>query len=376
MKLEFTPQQQQAQASFREFVDAEIVPLADQIDQQEQTPPELIKKVAAQGYLSAALPIDCGGGGMDMITYGLLNEEVGRGCSSIRSLMTVHNMVAQSLVKWGSEPQKARWLPSLANGSLIGAFGLTEPNIGSNAGGVETTAELDGDHYRLNGKKIWITYGQIADIYLIFARCKNMPTAFLVERDSPGFNVTPITGMLGTRGSMLAELEMVDCRIPAQNLLGAIGFGVAYVATSALDYGRYTVAWGCVGIAQACLEASLKYSSERKQFEHYLKDYQLIQHMITDMIAHVKAARLLCLQAGYLKDIGDPNALVETSLAKYFASTTATKTALDAVQIHGALGCSSRSSVQRYLRDAKIMEIIEGSSQIQQQMIARQAYRF
>jgi glutaryl-CoA dehydrogenase (non-decarboxylating) len=375
MKLELIPQQQQARAAFREFVDAEIVPLADQIDQQEVTPPELIKKVAAQGYLSAALPSEYGGG-MDMITYGLLNEEVGRGCSSIRSLMTVHNMVAQSLLKWGSEAQKARWLSALASGSLIGAFGLTEPNVGSNAGGVETTAELDNDHYRLNGKKIWITYGQIADLYLIFARCKGQPTAFLVERDSPGFSVTPINGMLGTRGSMLAELTLTDCRIPAQNLLGAIGFGVAYVATSALDYGRYTVAWGCIGIAQACLEACLKHTSERKQFDQYLKDYQLIQHMITDMITHVKAARLLCLQAGYLKDIGDPTALVETALAKYFASTTATKTALDAVQIHGALGCSSRSPVQRYLRDAKIMEIIEGSSQIQQMMIARQAYRF
>jgi alkylation response protein AidB-like acyl-CoA dehydrogenase len=252
---------------------------------------------------------------------------------------------------------------------------LTFVIAGGGFAGVETLAELDQEHYILNGEKMWITYAQIADLYLIFARCKGVPTAFLVERDSPGFSVTPITGMLGTCGSMLAQLHMKDCRIPKQNLLGAVGFGVSYIASSALDYGRYTVAWGCVGIARACLEASLKYTSERKQFDQYLKDYQLIQHLITDMIANLKAARLLCLQAGYLKDIGDPNAIAETSIAKYFASTTATKAALDAIQIHGAFGCSSRSPVQRYLRDAKIMEIIEGSNQIQQISIARQAYR-
>jgi glutaryl-CoA dehydrogenase (non-decarboxylating) len=178
---------------------------------------------------------------------------------------------------------------------------------------------------------------------------------------------------LGVRASMLAELHMEDCRVPKENLLGRVGFGFSHVASSALDYGRYSVAWGCVGIAQACLEACLRYTDERQQFGAYLKDHQLIQQMITDMITNVKAARLLCYQAGFLKEAGDPRAVMETSIAKYFASKAAVQASSAAVQIHGANGCSSAYPVQRYLRDAKIMEIIEGSTQIQQITIARYA---
>jgi alkylation response protein AidB-like acyl-CoA dehydrogenase len=197
-----------------------------------------------------------------------------------------------------------------------------------------------------------------------------------VERDSPGFSVKPITGMLGVRASMLAELFMNDCRIPKDNLVGRVGLGVSHVSSYALDYGRYSVAWGCVGIAQACLEACLEYASERKQFGVYLNEHQLIQQMLTEMITNLDAARLLCFQAGYLKDIGDPRSIMETTIAKYFASTMVTKVANDAVQIHGANGCSSKYRVQRYLRDSKIMEIVEGSTQIQQMTIARYAYQY
>jgi glutaryl-CoA dehydrogenase (non-decarboxylating) len=375
MQIALTPQQSSQQAAFRAFVQAEIIPYADRFDQEEMTPPALIQKIAQQGYLGALAPVESGGLGMDMITFGLLNEEFGRGCSSLRSLLTVHSMVTYAVLRWGNKQQKASWLPRLATGDVIGAFALSEPNVGSDAKSIETQAELRGNTYVLNGRKKWITYGQIANLYLVFAQCDGRVSAFLVERDTPGFDIRPIQGIIGIRASMTAELFFQDCVIPKENLIGGRGFGLASVATSALDIGRYSVACGCVGIAQACLEASLHYTSERKQFGVYLKDHQLIQQMITNMITNVKAARLLCYNAGYLKDIGAPNTIMETWIAKYFASTSASKIASDAVQIHGANGCSSDYPVQRYWRDTKIMEIIEGSTQIQQTTIATSGYQ-
>ncbi|WDD36946.1 acyl-CoA dehydrogenase family protein (plasmid) [Nostoc sp. UHCC 0926] len=375
MKLELSAQQKNAKAEFRAFVNQEICPDAGEWDRKEFTPPELINKIAKLGFLGAILPQEYGGQGMDMITYGILNEEIGRGCSSVRSLLTVHNMVAHALYKWGNKSQKLYWLPKFASGEIIAAFALSEPNIGSDATSVETTATLAGDTYVLNGQKKWITYGQIADIFLVFAKCEGKPTAFLVEKNSPGLSIKPMSGILGVRASMSAELHFNNCQISLENLVGKLGFGFSYIASAALDYGRYSVASGCVGIAQACLEACIKYTNERKQFGVYLKEHQLIRQMITQMITNVKAARLLYYQAGYLKEIGDPSSIIETSIAKYFASVTATKVANDAVQIHGANGCTTEYSVARYFRDAKIMEIIEGSTQIQQITIADYGYQ-
>lgn len=375
MKIELNPQQKNAQAIFRAFVDKEIVPYADQCDREERTPLNLIQKFAQRGYLGAVIPRESGGSGMDMITFGLLNEELGRGCSSVRSLLTVHSMVAHALLKWGNRFQKEYWIPKLASGEVIAAFALSEPNVGSDAKSVETTAIVSGDSYILTGQKKWITYGQIADIFLVFANCEGKPSAFLVEKDTPGLTIKPIFGMLGVRASMLAELHLDNCQIPQENLVCRQGFGFSHVAASALDYGRYSVAWGCIGIAQACLEACIKYTSQRKQFGVYLKEHQLIRQMISEAIANIKAARLLCYQAGYLKEIGDPKSIIETSIAKYFASTIVNKIANDTVQIHGGNGCSSEYPVQRYLRDAKIMEIIEGSTQIQQITIAEYGYQ-
>jgi glutaryl-CoA dehydrogenase (non-decarboxylating) len=374
MKIELSPEQQNDRESFRAFVDTQIVPQADLMDQQEQTPRDLIDDMARRGYLGAVVPKEFGGAGRDAITCGVLYEEIGRGCSSLRSLLTVHHMVATAILKWGSKIQKEYLLPRLATGATIAAFALTEPEAGSDAASVQTTATLEGDSYLLNGTKKWITYGQIADLFLVFARCHDKPTAFLVERTRPGFSVQAIKGTLGTRASMLAELRLKDCRIPKDNLVCRVGLGVSHVAATALDLGRYSVACGSVGIAQACLEASLDYTSKRWQFGSYLKDHQLIQQMITGMVTNTKAARLLCYHAGYLRDSRDPRAIMETSIAKYFASTTATRVANDAVQVHGANGCSNDYPVQRYARDARIMEIIEGSTQIQQINIARDAY--
>lgn len=371
MKIELTSQQREDQEGFRSFVEEKVVHCASGHDQAEHISPELIKELAQRGYLSAALPKEVGGLGKDMITCGLLNEEIGRGCASLRTLLTVHGMVALAILKWGSKEQKELWITRMSTGEIIGAFALTEPNVGSDAKSVETSATVSGDAYILNGEKRWITFGQIADLFLVIGHIDGKVCAFLVEKNSPGFSITPIKGMLGLRGCMMAELHMKQCLIPKENIIGNIGFGFSHVAASALDFGRYTVAWGCVGLGQACLDACLEYANERKQFGKYLKDHQLIQQLITDMITNVKAARLLCYHAGYLKDKGAQGALVETLIAKYFSSTMVTKAASDAVQIHGANGCGSRYPLQRYMRDAKAMEIIEGSTQILQTSIAK-----
>lgn len=375
MDIELTSQQKQHQEQFRAFVAQEIAPHADQWDQDERIPAELIQKLADQGYLGAIVPAEYGGPGMDALTFGLLCEEIGGGSASLLSLITVHGMVCQALLKWGTPAQKTQWLPKLATGAVIGGFGLTEPNVGSDAKSVETTAVHVDNSYILNGEKKWISFGQVATLFLIFAQCDGKPSAFLVPRDSPGFSSLPINGLLGFRSAMLGRLLMKDCRIPEDHLVGKIGFGFSHVAGAALDHGRYCVGWGCVGGGQACLDACLHYTGERKQFGSFLKGHQLIQQMVANMITQIKAARLLCYHAAYLKDKGDPSMIMETSIAKYFASQMINQVASDAVQIHGANGCSSDYPVQRYLRDAKIMEIIEGSSQMQQIIIAKSGYQ-
>jgi alkylation response protein AidB-like acyl-CoA dehydrogenase len=222
----------------------------------------------------------------------------------------------------------------------------------------------------IRGKKKWTTFGQVAHLFLVFAQIDDKPSAFLVERDTPGLEVTPIRGMLGTRGSMLAELTLQDCEVGEGALLGRSGFGMHAVAATALDLGRYSVAWGCLGVAQDCLQASARHARRRKQFGKRLYSFQLVKQLIARMYADVSAAMLQCLRAGRLRDAGDPNSIVQTCLAKYTASTACARVAGDAVQLHGAIGCSSESSAHRHFRDSKVFEIIEGSTQMQELMIA------
>lgn len=375
MEFNLTPRQKEDRAAFRAFTDENIMPHADKFDREEWMPPETIQLLARQGYLGALISYPYGGHSMDMITFGHLNEEIGRGCSSLRSLITVHSMVSFAIERWGSQQQKEKWLPKLATGELLAAFALSEPHIGSDAKSIETTATPSEAGYLLTGQKKWITYGQIAHLFLVFAQYQGKLTAFLVERDSPGLSFTPIRGLLGTRASLLAEIKLNGCWIPKDNLLGGVGFGFHTVALSALDIGRYSVAWGCVGIGQACIEACLHYANERQQFGALLKEHQLICRMISDMVTATKAARLMCYQAGYARECGDTSAGTHILMAKYFASTQLAQTVSDSVQLHGANGCSADYPVQRYYRDAKVMEIIEGSTQIQQITIAKNAYR-
>lgn len=374
MQFEYTTQQLEHQQIYRQFAQKEVTPFARQIDETESFPAELVQKMADMSFLGTLIEETYGGQPIDMISFGLLNEELGNACSSTRSLITVHSMVTFAIKRWAKKAQQEKWLPRLATGECIGAFALSEPNIGSNAGYIETTAVFDGNEYVINGRKKWITFGQIADVFLLFAREDGKAIALLVDKDTPGLTVQPISGMIGTRGAMLAELELDQCRIPVDNMLAGVGFGIMAVAMSALDIGRYSVAWGSVGIGQACLEASLAYTQSREQFGKSLNKFQLIQQMVTNMVVHVKAARLLCLQSGFTLEHQPANATNDILIAKYYASKTAMEIASNAVQVHGANGCSSEYPVQRFLRDAKVMEIIEGSHQMQQIMIAKNAY--
>ena len=374
MKIELSSSQSEKKEKFIAFVNNEITPYADQFDRNEKIPKEIIQHLTSHEYAGMILPDKEGNHNSDMISYGLLCEEIGKASASLLSIITVHGMVGQSLLKWGSSFQKEYWLPKLAKGEAIGAFALTEPHIGSDAKNIGTSAIFSNGSYTLNGKKKWISCGQMADIFLIIAQCDGKPSAFLIEKDQPGLSILPIHDMMGFKSAMLAELHLDGCIIGEKNLVGRLGFGFSHVGTTALNHGRYCIGWGGVGIAQACLDASLDYTAKRKQFGTYLKDHQLIKRMIADMVTNIKAARMLCYHAGYLNETGDPDLIMETSIAKYFASKIATKAANDAVQIHGANGCSSKYPVERYMRDAKILEIIEGSNEIQQVIIADYAY--
>lgn len=369
MIVGLTLQQHEDRELFRSFAEAEIAPHAGVHDAEEAISGEMIGALAREGLLASATPWRHKGEPLDMMTYGLLAEEIGRACQSIRNFVAVEDMVAHAIWRWGTAEQRERWLPAIASGESVAAFALTEPGIGSDAGSVETVAERHGDEFVLRGRKKWISFGQLADVYLVFAACDGAHTAFLVERDNPGLVVEPIRGMLGLRGSMLAGLSLEDCRVPASALVARPGAGLTFVASSSLDLGRYSTAWGSVGLARACLEESVSYADERHQYGVPIKDHQLVARMLADMLTDTTAARLLCVQAGLSRTRGDADATHHTLVAKYRSSTVATAAASDAVQIHGAQGVGPYSAVQRHYRDAKIMEIIEGTTQIQQTIL-------
>jgi alkylation response protein AidB-like acyl-CoA dehydrogenase len=366
-----TPQQRESRVAFRSFADKNIAPYAAEADAGQSMPRDVIRSLAAAGLLSAPTPKEWGGAGMDLVTYGLLTEELGRTCQSVRNLVAVQDMVADALWRWGSPAQRQHWLPRLAGGESVAAFALTEPGAGSDAGSVETTVTASGPDLLLRGRKKWISFGQIADLFLVFAQYEGRHTALLVERDTPGLAVQPIDGLLGLRGSMLAELVFDDARVPADSIVGRPGTGLVFVASSALDLGRYSTAWGSVGLAQACLEASVHYAGGREQYGTAISNHQLVRRMLADMVTDTTAARLLCHHAGISKAAGDVEAVNHTLLAKYRASTVANRAASDAVQIHGAHGIGAEAQVQRHYRDAKVMEIIEGTTQIQQLILGQ-----
>jgi glutaryl-CoA dehydrogenase (non-decarboxylating) len=373
MGVQLDARQEELRSELRTFASEQIAPNAAEFDRSESMPRQFLTDLAAQGYLASQVPHEHGGRGLDAIGYGLLHEEFGRACSSTRTLLTVHDMVAEVILKMGGRALREAWLPALTAGDRLAAFALTEPEAGSDAAAIQTTASRSGDGYRLTGRKRWISFGQVADLFLVIARIGDEGSrgGFLVERESPGLTIAPMKGLLGLRGSMLAELEFDNCHVSAEARIGPERMPAGLIEGAALQLGRYGVAWGCVGIGDSCMEASFLRSHERSQFGAPLEEHQLIKRMLANMVADVRAARLLCLEAGRLRETRDEAAIQGTLIAKYFASRMANRVASDAVQIHGAEGVSDLRPIERHFRDARVMTIVEGTSEIQQIMIAK-----
>ena len=360
----------------RKFAAEVLRPNAVEFDREERLPKYIIEEMAKRKFLLASLPKVYGGLGLSPLYYGFLTEEIGKACCSTRGLITVQSsLIGETLLKWGTEEQKERWLLPVAEGEMLGAFALSEPEIGSDARGVRTSYTREGKHYVLNGRKKWISFGEIAGYFIVVASYGSEITAFIVERNRPGVSVNPIKGMLANRAAHLAEIELKDVRIPENNVIGKPGSGFTFIVGTALDHGRYSIAWAGVAIAGEALDCMATYARERKQFGRKIGEYQLVQRMICNAVTRTHAARALCIKAGELRADGDSQAVSETTIAKYFASKIAMKIASDAVQIHGGVGCSNRYPVERLFREAKLLEIIEGTSQIQQQIIARYGLR-
>ncbi|MCP4396319.1 MAG: acyl-CoA dehydrogenase [bacterium] len=368
--------QQQIIEDVKQFVDTEVRPFAAEFEANEALPRELIDKMAAKGYLAATFPEEYGGLALDPIYYGLLTEEIGKGCSSTRGLLTVHtSLVGETLLRWGTDEQKNRWLPLMAKGQKLAAFALTEPDVGTDAKSVQTSYRQEGERFIINGSKKWISFGDIADIFLIVASQEGKVTAFLVERECEGLKTSPIKGLLAGRAAHIAEIELHDVAVPEESIVGKRGSGFEYVVATALDHGRYSIAWAGTALCQAAIEAMVTYSRKRSQFGQKIYNFQLIKGMIADAITQTHAARALCLRAGELRKIHHEDALIETTAAKYFTSKAAMKIATDAVQIHGGNGCYNAYPVERLFREAKVLEIIEGTSQVQQEMLSRYGLR-
>jgi hypothetical protein len=371
MLSHLSPEQSTQREMFQAFADRFVAPQAARSDSEQRVPATVVGALAAEGYIGATLRKENGGLGMGMVEYGLLTEELGRACQSVRNLVAVQDMVACTMERWGSKAQRSRWLPRITSGETVAAFALTEPDAGSDAVAIHTTATAEGDRFVLSGTKKWISFAQTADLFLVFAKLAGQHTAFLVERDTPGLAIAPISGLLGLRGSMLGQVTLDVCHIPAENMVGHPGLGLTIIASDALDLGRYSTAWGAVGLARACLEAATDYACQRTQSAVQIRNHQLVQELLADMTTGTLAARLMCHHAGVSKEQREPHALYLTLMAKYHASTTAVRVSASAVQIHGAQGVGPESPVQRYYRDAKVLEIIEGTTQIQQSLVGQ-----
>ncbi|GGX49751.1 acyl-CoA dehydrogenase family protein [Streptomyces noursei] len=377
MNLELTPEQTAVRRLAADFTDREIAPHATAWDRAEQVDPGIVRALGDLGFLGLTIPEEYGGSGGDHLSYALVTEELGRGDSSVRGIVSVSlGLVAKTLAAWGDEEQKRTWLPRLTSGEALGCFGLTEPGTGSDAAALTTRAVRDGAHgdWVVDGGKMFITNGTWADVVLLFARTGGAPghkgiSAFLIPTDTPGLTRRPIHGKLGLRGQATAELVLEGVRVPAGAMLGPEGKGFS-VAMSALAKGRMSVAAGCVGIAQAALDAALGYAGQREQFGAPIAGRQLVQELISDIAVDVDAARLLTWRVADLIDRGEPFA-TEASKAKLFASEAAVRAASNALQVFGGYGYIDEYPVGKLLRDARVMTLYEGTSQIQKLLIGR-----
>nr|MDO8091377.1 acyl-CoA dehydrogenase [Candidatus Sigynarchaeota archaeon] len=378
MDFELTEEQELIRSTVREFAETVLAPRAREMDEKAEFPWEEIKKMAEQGYLGAQIPKEYGGSELDTVSYAILIEEISRVVCGIGLTLQIHNSAcAQPIAQYGTEEQKEKFLPRLAKGEIIGAFALTEPGAGSDAQSIRTTAVPDGDEYVLNGSKIFITSGPVAGVALVFAATptseeeKRKPiSAFLVEKGTPGFTAGPKEDKMGMRAAVNSELIFDNCRIPKENLLGKEGDGFR-IAMATLDSARIGASAQAVGLAQAAFEEALKYSMEREQFNRPIAKFQAIQFMLAEMATQIETARLLTYRAAFLKDKG-VRFTKEVAMAKLYSSKICTQVVSNAVQIHGGYGYMKDYPVERYYRDAKVLEIYEGTSEVQRMVIANQ----
>lgn len=363
----------------REFAEKEVKPLAAEVDEEERFPLETVEKMAKTGLMGIPVPVKYGGAGGTNLMYGMAVEELSRVCGTTGVVLSAHtSLCCAPIMENGTEEQKMKYLPRLASGEWIGAFGLTEPNAGTDAAMQQTTAVLDGDHYVLNGNKIFITNAVYAHVYVIFAMTdKSLGnkgiSAFIVEKGTPGFSIGKKEKKMGIRGSATTELVFEDCRIPKENLLGQQGKGFA-IAMKTLDGGRVGIAAQALGIAQGAMDETIKYTKERKQFGRSISQFQNTQFQMADMETKVQAARLLVRSAHWKKDNGMPYS-VDAAMAKLFAAEIAMEVTTKAVQLHGGYGYTREYPVERMMRDAKITEIYEGTSEVQRMVIAGKLFK-
>lgn len=375
MNFEFTGTHQLIQDTARKFAEEKLAPGSIERDEKEEFPYEAIKELGELGFMGMMVPEEWGGAGLDTISYVLAMEEISRVDASVGVIMSVNNsLVCYGVNKHGTVEQKERYLRDLATGKKLGAFALSEPEAGSDASNQRTIADRDGDSYILNGTKNWITNGSTADLVLVMAATDKSKgpkgiSTFLVEKGTPGFSVAKKEKKLGIRSSDTVSLSFTDCRVPTSNRIGEEGDGFKF-AMKTLEGGRIGIAAQALGIAQGCLDASIRYAKERKAFDRPIAELQAIQFKLSDMATNVEAARSLVLRAAFLKDTDKPYG-AEAAMAKLFASKVAVQAALEAIQIHGGYGYVREYLVERYLRDAKITEIYEGTSEIQHIVIAR-----
>ena len=375
MDFDLTDEQKLVRETARTFTDREIVPRARDNDRNHHFDTELVAKIAGQGYLGAIVPREYGGAGLDYLTYGLVVEEIGRGCSSMRTVISVQtSLVSSALLRWGTEEQKHAFLPRLCSGEWLGCFALTEPDTGSDAANQKTRATRTADGWSLSGTKMWISMGNHAKLALVFAQTDpdlghRGIACFLVDTDQAGYTSQELHGKMGLKGSDTASIALDEVHVPDDRMLGAVGDGFK-IAMSSLDSGRFSVAAGCVGICQGCVEESTAYATERRQFGRPIAAFQLVQAMIADMVVQTDAARMLTWRAGFLKDAGRPNT-TETSIAKLYATEAGKNCADLAIQVHGGAGYVDDHPVERYYRDVRVTSLYEGTSQIQKLIIGR-----
>jgi butyryl-CoA dehydrogenase len=374
MHFDLSEDQRMIREAAREFAEKEIKPIAAKMDEEAEFPAGIVAKLGELGFMGMMVPEEYGGAAMDSVSYAISVEEISRADAGIGVAMSVNNSLAcQPILDFGNEDQKKKYLTPLASGEKLGAYSLTEPEAGSDAGNVQVAAVLDGDSYVVNGTKIFVTNGGAADVIVLFASTDREAgsrglSALIIEKGFPGFSVGKEEDKMGIRSSLTNELVFEDCKVPKANLLGGEGMGFK-IAMQALDGGRIGIAAQAVGIAQACLDESVRYSKERKQFGKTISSFQAIQWMLANMATRIEASRLLTYKAAFAKDKGGRFSK-EAAMAKLFASETAVDAAIDAVQIHGGYGYMKEYTVERLFRDSKITEIYEGTSEIQRLVIA------